>query len=277
VLLLDRDGAILYASPSVERVLGYPPRELVGCSGFDLFDPHQVEEARNRSLEAQRRHGSVYRSERLIRRKQGNWIWTESTTTNLLGEPCVRAFVVNLRDIDARKRVEAALRDNEQRFRDYAETGSDWFWETGPDHRFTSISDPFFGAGLGASGWDLAADLDEDPEKWRAHRATLDAHEPFRGFTYRAIRDDGSAAWVSISGKPVFDARRRFVGYRGVATDVSDKVRADAAERALQETRMELAHVARLTSPGSSPRPSPMKLFSRWRPSSWTPVRRPAG
>ena len=44
-------------------------------------------------------------------------------------------------DIEDRKRAEEALRESEQRFRDYAETASDWFWETGPDHRITRISD----------------------------------------------------------------------------------------------------------------------------------------
>jgi PAS domain S-box-containing protein len=37
-------------------------------------------------------------------------------------------------DIEDRKLAEDALRDSEQRFRDYAETASDWLWETGPDH-----------------------------------------------------------------------------------------------------------------------------------------------
>jgi len=44
-------------------------------------------------------------------------------------------------DIEDRKRTEEALRESEQRFRDYAETASDWLWETGPDHRVTRVSD----------------------------------------------------------------------------------------------------------------------------------------
>src|SRR5216684_1873824 len=40
------------------------------------------------------------------------------------------------REIAERKRAEEALRESEQRFRDYAETASDWLWETGPDHSF---------------------------------------------------------------------------------------------------------------------------------------------
>jgi PAS domain-containing protein len=47
--------------------------------------------------------------------------------TNLLEEPSVRAIVVNLRDISGRKRAEQALRESEPRFRDHAETASDWF------------------------------------------------------------------------------------------------------------------------------------------------------
>src|ERR1700722_10140956 len=37
--------------------------------------------------------------------------------------------------------IEGALRDSEQRFRDFTESASDWDWETGPDHRFIIISE----------------------------------------------------------------------------------------------------------------------------------------
>ena len=252
VLLLDRDCGLLYASPSVERVLGYAPRELVGRNGLDLIHPDQLEDASNQFASALVRQDSVFTSERLIQHKHGRWLWTENTMTNLLGEPSVRAFVVNLRDITSRKRAEEALRESEQRFRDYTETASDWFWESGPDHRFTvSSQDSVYSRALGATRWELAADLDEEPDKWRIHRATLDAHEPFRGFMYKATLSDGSTIDVSISGKPVFDPNGRFLGYRGVATDVSDTVRANKAERALQDVRMELARVSRITSLGA--------------------------
>jgi PAS domain S-box-containing protein len=252
VLLLDRDFGILYASPSVERVLGYAPRELVGRNGFDFVHPDQLEDARNQFAIVLASRDSVLTSERLIQHKYGAWLWIESTLTNLLGEPSVRAFVVNLRDITGRKQAEKALRESEQRFRDYTETASDWFWESGPDHRFTvSSQDAGLNRALGATRWELAADLDEEPEKWRNHRATLDAHEPFRDFVFKAKRLDGSAIDVSVSGKPVFDLNARFLGYRGVATDVSDTVRANKAERALQDVRMELARVSRITSLGA--------------------------
>ena len=144
VLLLDRDYGVLYASPSVERVLGYAPRELVGRNGLDLVHSDQIEDAGKQFAAALVSQGAVLTSERLIQHKYGRWLWIENTMTNLLSEPSVRAFVVNLRDITGRKQSEEALRESEQRFRDYTDTASDWFWESGPDHtihrRFAQFS-----------------------------------------------------------------------------------------------------------------------------------------
>src|SRR4029078_5122779 len=85
-----------------------------------------------------------------------------------------------------RKRGEEALRDSEARFRDYAETASDWFWETGPDYRFTLLTDNAFGSPaanrLGTTFWAPALDLQAEPEKWRLTQSIPDSQKPFRRF-----------------------------------------------------------------------------------------------
>jgi PAS domain S-box-containing protein len=158
-------------------------------------------------------------------------------------------------DIEDRKRAEEALRESEQRFRDYAETASDWLWETGPDHRFTRISEHVNAIGFQPSGvtgvtrWDVATDVESEPEKWRQHRAILDAHRPFRDFVY-TVNGTGAAIYVQTSGKPIYDATGNFLGYRGTGTDISAAIRADHAEQALREAQAELAHVTRVTTLG---------------------------
>src|SRR6266478_5383459 len=105
-------------------------------------------------------------------------------------------------DIEDRKRTEVALRESEQRFRDYAETASDWLWETGPDHRVTRISEHLNAVGIvpsrltGVARWDIATDFESEPEKWRWHRATLDAHQPFRDFVYSTRSTSGTPVYV---------------------------------------------------------------------------------
>jgi PAS domain S-box-containing protein len=158
-------------------------------------------------------------------------------------------------DIEDRKRTEVALRESEQRFRDYAETASDWFWEAGPDHRVTRISEHVSDIGLvplslaGLARWDIATDMESEPEKWRMHRAMIDAHQPFRDFVY-TVHGTGSAVYVRTSGKPFYDANGNFLGYRGTGTDITATIRADHAEQALRKAQMELAHVTRVTTLG---------------------------
>src|SRR5216684_2188977 len=158
-------------------------------------------------------------------------------------------------DIEDRKRAEVALRESEQRFRDYAETASDWLWETGPDHRLTRISDHLNAVGIvpsrltGVARWDIATDVESEPEKWQLHRAMHDAHRPFRDFVY-TVTGTGSAVYVRTSGKPVFDAKGNFLGYRGTGTDITATIRADHAEEALRKAQAELAHVTRVTTLG---------------------------
>jgi PAS domain S-box-containing protein len=158
---------------------------------------------------------------------------------------------------NARERLEKALdalRESEQRFRDYAETASDWLWETDADHRFTRYSEHTEVPGaigvIGQFRWDIASDLAAEPEKWRQHRATLDAHLPFRNLEYRTVNREGTAINVRTSGKPFFDADGNFRGYRGVSTDITAMIRAEQAEQALLKAQAELAHVTRVTTLG---------------------------
>jgi PAS domain S-box-containing protein len=156
-------------------------------------------------------------------------------------------FVGALMDVTEAKRAEDALRESEQRFRDYTESASDWYWETGPDHRFIThlVSEQKLNtigamptSRIGTVRWDFARDLEEEPEKWRRHIADLNAHRPFRDFRYRAASRDGSEVYIAASGKPLFDSEGRFLGYRGVGSHITAAVRAAQVEEALQEAKV---------------------------------------
>ena len=145
-----------------------------------------------------------------------------------------------------RKRAEVALRESEAKFRDYAETASDWFWEIGPDYKFTLLTENAFGAPaadrIGTAYWDHALDLETEPEKWRLVRATLNSRKPFRDFVYRGLSGNGSPMYVKASGKPVFDANGEFHGYRGTGTDVTALMRAQEQQTAMSEVLRAIAN-----------------------------------
>jgi PAS domain S-box-containing protein len=134
------------------------------------------------------------------------------------------------------KPYENALLSEEQ-FRDFAEIASDWYWETGPDHRFSYMSPSIRRFGLdpetriGRRAIDLASEADRPSPKWREHLELLERHETFRNFVCRVqVGADGERI-VSVSGKPVFDAAGNFRGYRGAARDITGEVLAEQEHR----------------------------------------------
>ena len=189
--------------------------------------------------------GTPYENIERIRRADGEYRWFLSRAQPLRDElgKIVKWYGVDS-DVEDRKRAEDALRESEQRFRDFTESASDWYWETDPDHRFITVSehpdaiDTVPTRRIGTLRWDFARDLEEEPEKWRLHMATLDAHKPFRDFRYRATSRDGSEVHIATSGKPLFDQQGRFLGYRGVSSHITAAVRAAQLEEALQEAKV---------------------------------------
>ncbi len=192
--------------------------------------------------------GTPYENIERVRRADGEYRWFLSRAQPLRDElgKIVKWYGADT-DIEDQKRAEDALRESEQRFRDFTESASDWYWETGPDHRFIAhlVSEQLLDkigvlptSRIGLLRWDFARDLEEEPEKWRLHMATLDAHKPFRDFRYKAASRDGSEVYIAASGKPLFDSEGRFLGYRGVATQITAAVRAALLEEALQEAKV---------------------------------------
>jgi PAS domain S-box-containing protein len=117
ILLMRPDKSVLYASPAVERVLGYTPREMTEQPMMDRVhrDYAQYSEDGWTQLMQGPNHEST--TEMMARHKDGSWRWIESTTRNLLHEPGVQALVANFRDITERKLAQAERERLELRLR----------------------------------------------------------------------------------------------------------------------------------------------------------------
>ena len=103
IRLFDREGKILYATPSAERILGYAPEEFVGRDSAEFVHPDEALELRQLLTRSLEHAGVPVVAEYRFRHKDGSWRWIESVATNLLSEPGVMGIVVNSRDITDRR------------------------------------------------------------------------------------------------------------------------------------------------------------------------------
>ena len=125
--------------------------------------------------------GKAWHTEERVRRADGEYRWFAIDRVAARNEnDKIIKWYGTAYDIEDRKRAEEALRESEAKFRDYAETASDWFWEIGPDYKFTLLTENAFGSDpaprIGTTCWDHALDLETEPEKWRLVWASTRLH-----------------------------------------------------------------------------------------------------
>ena len=104
ILLVDRDAAVTYQSPSVERMFGYPPGALIGRSFEDLCHPDDLLRVQSALTDVLASPGVSRRLELRLRRLTGGWLDAEAVVNNLQADPNVRATV---RDRPRRRRAQA--------------------------------------------------------------------------------------------------------------------------------------------------------------------------
>lgn len=143
-----------------------------------------------------------------------------------------------------RARVEAALRESEERFRQIVDNSEEWIWEVNDQGMYTYAS-PAVTSVLGYDPQELVGkryfyDTLHPEDREELKKAAFEAFarkEPFRGFVNRNARKDGTTVWLSTSGVPVTDELGNFLGYRGSDRDITDRIQSEAA---LQAERQQL-------------------------------------
>jgi len=133
------------------------------------------------------------------------------------------------REFDRRTRE---LRTTEDRFQQYTETSSEWFWETDAEGRFVFLSSHVFEVSgarsedvLGRTREELRLPVESPAEEkqWRAYQHCVANRLAIENFEYRARIANGREMLVRTNGKPFYDNDGNFLGYRGAAYDASDE------------------------------------------------------
>jgi diguanylate cyclase (GGDEF)-like protein len=139
----------------------------------------------------------------------------------------------------------------------FEQSGRGWFWETDADGRLTYVSEQLAkdlrrpaSSLLNVQFAELLLVQSGDGEEpvEQSLKFHLTARFPFSDVTVRANSDEN--IWWSLSGSPTFDEYGRFLGFRGIGTDLTEQRRNEE----------EIARLARYDSLTGLPNRSLMRL-----------------
>ncbi len=243
VWVMDLNGQFTYVSPSVERHFGFTPEETIGTTMEQLLTPESAAKAaeiisKQLTLPASKRISSITMELQQLA-KDGRVIDIEISANwrggPARGQPLVIQGIT--RDITARKRVEAALRESERRYREIFEGSRDGFVIVDVEGRFINANQAYCDM-LGYSLEELRRKqnfYEITPEKWREweHEEIWENRLLRRGYSgvyeKEYIRKDGSVFPVALQSYTVFDTHGEPQYLWGVARDITARKQAEAA------------------------------------------------
>ena len=255
VLVRDLDDRIVFWDRGVEQMYGYTAAEAIGRVSHELLRttfPRPFAELRADLVAAGHWEGELTH-----RRKDGSEIhvicrWVLRRAAG--DRPA--AILVASADITDRKRIEAALRETEERFRLLADSAPVLIWVNGTTGcEFVNRS---YLAYTGMTqdevrgmGWARCLHPDDAADYLETYRRAADKRSRYEA-QCRLRRVDGEYRWFKSIGLPRFAADGTWLGYVGSSVDVTDLREADRQKDAFlamlaHELRNPLAPVLNAT------------------------------
>ncbi|MDZ7960956.1 MAG: PAS domain S-box protein [Aulosira sp. DedQUE10] len=246
----DATGNSLYVNERWCKMTGMTPEQASGMGWLGAIHPEDRQRVYKEWSQCVAQN-LAFRSEYRYQRADGTEIWVfgqavrERTDT---GE--IIAYVGTVTDISQqqtalrdRQLAIAALRDSEERFRNLVEASSDLVWEVDENARYTYVSPKIRDIlgyepeqVLGQSPLDFMR-LSQPATLAESFTAILARQQPFQCLENIQMHQDGHLVVLEASGVPVFDSQGKFIGYRGMSRDVTQRHKAEAS---LRETQKQL-------------------------------------
>lgn len=243
IIAFDSRGQIEFWNPAAERMFGWKAHEALGKTSGELFwpvtTPGDQDDQKQWKMEMER--GEFIRREQRTYRKDGSSFWVEYTNRAIFDQGGKAAgYVAVYHDISEHKRIEQALRENEERFRSMADVAPVMIWISGVDKLCTWFNQSwlnFVGRPLErelGSGWTENIHLDDFDRCLQTYNTAFDSRQPF-SMVYRLKRWDGEYRWLLDNGVPSYGSSNEFTGYMGSCIDITEHKETEESLRAKTE------------------------------------------
>jgi PAS domain S-box-containing protein len=237
IFISDADSCFVFVNHAASQLTGYSKEELLGMRIPDLHE--DVDLVAYRQYHDRIMAGEEMLSEAKVLRKDRVKLDVEFSNRRITVSGVAYMHTAG-RDVSARKRVEEALRESEERYRKLFENAPIGIYRTAPDGRIL-MANPALARMLGYDSFEELAARNLEKEGFEPtysrdlFKETIEREGEMRGVEAAWIRHDGSILWVRENATAVTGPGGEVVYYEGTVEDITKRKRAEEALRDSEE------------------------------------------
>ncbi len=246
------DGLYVDINQGFSTLTGFTREDVIGRTSLEINIWHNSAD-RERLVQCLRRRGYCENLEAPFRRKDGS-LTTALMSARMLMLGGVPHILSVTRDISERKRVELALRESEEKYRNILESIEEGYFEVDLAGNLTFFNDAVCKL-LGYSRDELPGmnnrqytDEKNSKELYRIYSEVYRTGKPVKGFEWSVFRKDGTEGFGETSVSLIKDADGRPVGFRGIIRDVTNR---KLAEEDKQKLLLQLQQAQKMEAIGT--------------------------
>ncbi|MDF2382484.1 PAS domain S-box protein [Nostoc ellipsosporum NOK] len=219
---------LTYVSPSVKRILGLAPEEMLGPFKWEEIDPEDQVALKGSLREIARSYGQSFEGLTRVKHKSGEWRWMFCRLTNWLHDPAIHSIVLNFTDFTDRINHAIAAENSEQLYQSLFNTMPSPIWVCSrKDLAFLEVNETAvrsFGYSREEFLQMTAFDLRSEGNRDDLIRVVREGNsEPLRNKLRRHLKKNGEIAFVELVVEPIVYKGNE--AYLMIASDISNTLR----------------------------------------------------
>lgn len=226
---IDHQGYFTYVNYQVEKITGFTPSEVLGKTPFSFMMSDEAERVKKIYSRAVEKKQPLKQLENIYIHKDGHSVCFETSGMPVLDKSGqVKGFRGISRDITARKVIERALRNSEQKYKEIIASMEEGYYEADIHGKIVNCND----ATCRLTGYKrnelIGISYERLFKKQRAvYKAFLKVYRSKKsnpGLTQEISRKDGRICYGEISISPIVNLEGSVTGFRGVFRDITERV-----------------------------------------------------
>ena len=232
ITVQNESGEFILANEATAKVYGYKAKDLIGKKVRDLGNsPWKVESCIeiDKTIILQRQERKII--EETVTDKNGKKLWLKTIKQPFTGTSKDELYILGVStNVTQHKIAKEKLIQSEKRFKDFAETAANIFWELDKKYNYTYISgsikniigdSKIYPLGKGFDSlFSNSAICEFD---FNSYKEFLDKRENISNFTFNIKNKNKEIDIFRINAKPILNKKKEFQGFRGVIRSITEE------------------------------------------------------